>query len=71
LEENLARIHHFKRTHGSITTENLPHPQKIPLTISSVPKPHCYISCNYQPPEADFEAISLEQAQLKRVGGEQ
>lgn len=52
------------------TIENFPHPQKaFPATL--VPKSLCHISHNYQPPEADFEAIYLEQAQLKGVGGEQ
>lgn len=49
-----------------ITTENHHHLPKKSFTTTPVP-----ISHNHQPPEADFEAIYLEQAQLKGVGGEQ
>lgn len=44
----------------SLTTrENLPHHPKKAFTTYPVPKSHCHISHNYQPPEADFEAIYL------------
>lgn len=42
-----------------ITRENLPHHPKKVFTTYPVPKSHCHISHNYQPPEADFEAIYL------------
>lgn len=42
-----------------ITREDLPHHPKKDFTTYPVPKSHCHISHNYQPPEADFEAIYL------------
>lgn len=53
-----------------IDVENLP-PLKKAFTTTPVPKSCFHISHNYQPPDADFEAIYLEQAQLKGVGGGQ
>lgn len=42
----------------------------LPFSTTPIPKSLYHISHNYQPPDADFEAIFLEQAQLKGVGGE-
>lgn len=48
----------------------LPSPLKKAFSTTPIPKSLYHISHNYQPPDADFEAIFLEQAQLKGVGGE-
>lgn len=54
LEKNIQVI-----LESLITRENLPHHPKRVFTTYPVPKSHCHISHNYQPPEAESEAIYL------------